>query len=113
MTEQAKKLGKETVHNADVPWFYENGKHGGFNKYHGLTKREYFAGLAMQGMCVNAGRNTLSFTKMSELAEKATECADALLEELAKTSEQKEQEALDKAFEESTKPNQEIDDLPF
>ena len=113
MTEQAKKLGTERI--TPIPLNYEtlNGHPKPSKHSAGLNKREYFAGLAMQGMCVNAGRNTLSFTKMSELAEKATECADALLEELAKTSEQKEQEALDKAFEESTKPNQEIDDLPF
>lgn len=46
----------------------------------GLTKREYFAGLAMQGLCVNDG-----FPTNEKLACAAVVIADALLEELSKT----------------------------
>ena len=46
---------------------------------YGLTKREYFAGLAMQGMFSQHGF-LLKDTK--ELVEIAVKCADSLLEEL-------------------------------
>lgn len=41
----------------------------------GLTKREYFAGLAMQGLCANG-------TDPEDLAKISVEYADALLKEL-------------------------------
>ncbi len=53
---------------------------GSFTQY-GLTKREYFAGLAMQGMFSQHGF-LLKNTK--ELTEIAVKCADALLETLSK-----------------------------
>jgi hypothetical protein len=58
---------------------------GSFTQY-GLTKREYFAGLAMQGMLVNGGMTqgggkTHSPDGISELA---VLHADALLEALSK-----------------------------
>ena len=45
----------------------------------GLTKREYLATKAMQGICVNAGRNSHSFNKPDEIAKTAVSIADALL----------------------------------
>lgn len=50
----------------------------------GLTKREYFAGLAMQGLMVNVGRNGFHMEEMRSVADKALDAADALLEELSK-----------------------------
>lgn len=48
----------------------------------GLTKREYFAALAMQGMC---GLPSGSYSYPGQLAIEAVETADALLAELAKS----------------------------
>ena len=48
----------------------------------GLTKREYFAAMAMQGMCANS-----SFTKCAtyeDMAEWSVKQADALIEALNK-----------------------------
>lgn len=44
----------------------------------GLSKREYFAGLALQGLCANEFRGTVS-----AFASRAVELADALLTELS------------------------------
>jgi len=44
-----------------------------------LTKREYFAGLAMQGYCANS---SLATEPDSLLAEYAIKTADALIDEL-------------------------------
>jgi hypothetical protein len=52
-------------------------KHGA-----GLTKREMFAMAAMQGLLVNAERNSLTFDTAQA---QAVKCADALLAELEKT----------------------------
>jgi hypothetical protein len=64
--------------NGDEPInFIELGRKG----LNGLTKREYFAGLAMQGLMacsvISASRK--------EIAEEAVKQADDLLEELEKT----------------------------
>ena len=48
----------------------------------GLTKREQFAMAAMQGLLVNAERNSLSFDTVHT---QAVKCADNLLEELERT----------------------------
>ena len=48
----------------------------------GLTKREYFAAMAMQGLCANS--ITGSHNKPSNLAIDAVMYADALLKELDK-----------------------------
>ena len=45
----------------------------------GLTKREYFAGLAMQGILANSSLNNL---KEETVAEISVLCADKLLEQL-------------------------------
>lgn len=50
------------------------------NQSVGLSKREYFAGLAMQGMMSNEYRGT-----MEQFAKRAAQAADALLAELSKT----------------------------
>jgi len=50
----------------------------------GLTKREHFAAMAMQGIVVNAGRNGYEFHQPNNLAEQCVQLADALLEELNK-----------------------------
>lgn len=47
----------------------------------GLTKREFFAGLAMQGLLANQYNANLTF---SECVEEAVSHADALLKELDK-----------------------------
>lgn len=47
----------------------------------GLTKREYFAAMAMQGLCTNP---RTEYTPMNEFAELAVKYADALLTELSK-----------------------------
>ena len=57
---------------------------------YGLTKREYFAGLAMQGMLANScdnqqgvkPYNQMTYAELTELSVKA---ADALLAELEKS----------------------------
>ncbi len=48
-------------------------------QHHGLTKREYFAAMAMQGLISGNG------THFSDIPEKSVEFADALLAELEKT----------------------------
>lgn len=72
----------------------ENGKNCAFpsqdsNKYyHGLTKREYFAAIAMQGLLAspNFKIDVQSSVSVSEqFAISATKYADALLAELDKT----------------------------
>ena len=57
-----------------------------FDKYQneniGLTKREYFAGLAMQGILANSSLNNL---KEETVAEISVLCADKLLKQLENT----------------------------
>lgn len=48
----------------------------------GLTKREHFAAMAMQGLCADP---TLVGATTGDLARGAVKAADALLEELEKT----------------------------
>lgn len=48
----------------------------------GLTKREEFVKAAMQGLCVNTGRN--GYNSAEAIAAYAVEIADAQLAELAK-----------------------------
>jgi hypothetical protein len=63
----------------------ENGKESAFPlvgyRGTGLTKREYFAGLAMQGMFSQHG---FLLKDTVELAEIAVKCADELLKQLDK-----------------------------
>ena len=50
--------------------------------YTGLTKREYFAAMAMKGIITN--KDGLDI-KIERIAESAVDMADALIEELNKT----------------------------
>jgi hypothetical protein len=49
--------------------------------YNGMTLRDYFANSAMQGICVNAGRNSFDFNRIEEISLKAYEIADAMLKQ--------------------------------
>lgn len=51
-------------------------------KYGGLTKREYFAGLAMQGLLANPEPRTHPEFSAKEVAEGAIAFADELLKQL-------------------------------
>jgi hypothetical protein len=44
-----------------------------------LTKREQFAAMAMQGICVNAGRNGHTFHDIHEITKTAFQIADSML----------------------------------
>lgn len=48
----------------------------------GLTKREYFAGLAMQGLLLNS---TYDFMESEQIAKASLKIANNLLEELERT----------------------------
>ena len=50
-------------------------------KIQGLTKREYFAGLAMQGLCADPNNHDL-FSSIEHAAQNAVAIADAILAEL-------------------------------
>jgi hypothetical protein len=72
----------------------ENGKQGAFacvdsqKQYlqEGLTKREYFAGLALQGICME--KYVQRDDDREIIAEWSVKMADALLAELEKTKEE-------------------------
>jgi len=51
----------------------------------GLTKREYFAGLAMQGVLSHNSKYSPTPNQAADIATYAVQIADALLEELNKT----------------------------
>ena len=79
MSEKSKQLKKEYIDSMLDP-------NGSFTQYR-LTKREYFAGIAMQGLLANVngamtegGSQTFSPDGISDLALKH---ADALLEKLS------------------------------
>lgn len=48
----------------------------------GLTKREYFAGLAMQGLCANYLRENVTGWNISTYAKEAVAIADELIKQL-------------------------------
>jgi hypothetical protein len=52
--------------------------------YRGLTKREYFAALAMQGVCANHANTENAKQDSKWIAETATIIADSLIKELNK-----------------------------
>jgi len=77
MTDKAKELGKEQVSSG----LYEDRKNQ-FYADGGLTKQEYFAGLAMQGFLAKHG---LALEPVSnDVIQSSVKYADNLLEELAK-----------------------------
>jgi hypothetical protein len=71
--------------NADMPAMpcdgWESKLEGG--EAIGLSKREYFAGLAMQGICANSQENSPA-GDWQTVARDAARAADALLAELEK-----------------------------
>ena len=70
------------MNNGDTPAFpFEGGANNGQQPYDGLTKREYFAGLALQGLL--AGKYT--FTGGDDPVTGAIEYADALLKALGES----------------------------
>ena len=84
MTQEARFLGTQFIQ------MHKNG----YDRDLGLTKREYFAGLAMQGLLANLERYKYIAEKVecgmpqeiasAKNAHKAVLLADALLEELSK-----------------------------
>lgn len=77
MMDDGKKNGAELA----FP-FVETREMQGESISFGLTKREYFAAMAMQGLCANTAYGD---TQAGFLAKWSVEQADALLAELAKT----------------------------
>ncbi len=88
-----------TINNADMPANPSDPVPTNVAPYYkdvesrGLTKREHFAGLAMQGLLSNSGgviqANNMSGTawcnsNAQSMAKLSIECADALLKELEK-----------------------------
>ncbi len=51
---------------------------GSFTQY-GITLLDHYAGLAMQGICVNAGRNKFDVDQADDIASYAYHIADAML----------------------------------
>lgn len=68
----------EIINNSAYPFSIEIEKGCTYN-YYGLTKRELFAAMAMQGFCADPEMGTIE--KSASLAVK---CADALINELNK-----------------------------
>lgn len=60
----------------DFGWIHPKG---------GLTKREYFSAMAMQGMCANNEYSGKHSNASKQIAHKSVEIADALIEQLNKT----------------------------
>jgi len=85
MTEKAKQLGNQPA--SSEMYFRQNGEASEYcpfevQTYSGLTKREYFAGLAMNGMSLSTYPDDNETSAVGKAAIKYT---DALLEELSKT----------------------------
>lgn len=85
MNEQGRKLGDQPANHVRGGW----GTDGAFRTenpaaYLGLTKRELFAAMAMQGMLSNPAICDMTSGEASQVALWANQCADALLAELAK-----------------------------
>lgn len=61
---------------------FEVGENNGYSPDGGMSIRAYFAAKAMQGLCVNQGRNEFTVNDVSELASASVAIADALIEAL-------------------------------
>ena len=61
--------------------YYESNDHAGqvILGDKGMNLRDYFANSAMQGICVNAGRNSHDFSNIEKIVESAYKIADAML----------------------------------
>ena len=83
MTDKAKELRNKPINPCSERVWKSAGIASSWETVNhiGLTKREYFAGLAMQGILCEKGLNIISVP----LAREAVNYADALLEELSKT----------------------------
>ena len=68
--------------NSDMPAMPSN--HFEDDELQGLTKREHFAGLAMQGIIANSKYEAPRANKLAGMAIDALAAADALLAELDK-----------------------------
>ena len=78
MTEKAIKLGNQPAF--PEMFFRQSGEaleYCTVHSYAGLTKRQYFAGLAMQGLLASP-------FVVNTVESESTRCGDALLEELSK-----------------------------
>lgn len=80
--------GNDPAYPSSKTWNDDNGNWG---IPYGLSKREYFAGLAMQGILSNPGRCTPDFDGAPEqysalMAKVALQFSDGLIEELEKTA---------------------------
>lgn len=75
--------GSEPAYPLKVPVMTKNNplEKIGDHYFYGLTKREYFAGLAMQGLCANGHYGNL---QNELLAEEALSISDALIAEMNK-----------------------------
>lgn len=71
--------GKEPAFASPGTYNPNNGNHNGDQQF-GLTKREYFAGLAMQGICASNGWKL----SLDGIVNASVEIADKLLKELEK-----------------------------
>lgn len=71
------------IYDRAFPVSFENSD-GSVTTTLGLTKREYFAGLALQGMLASQG-NGGEYYKHNEIVKEAVWYTDALIAELAKT----------------------------
>jgi hypothetical protein len=59
----------------------KNGEQAAFHENFGLTKREWFAGMAMQGMMASNG---IDFTSVDRISDMSYKLADEMLKEGAK-----------------------------
>ena len=75
------------MNNSDMPAMpFEGGSNNGLEPSIGLTKREHFAGLAMQGFCASNLYEAHDRPEgwLQDTIESSIEFADALLKELEK-----------------------------
>lgn len=73
---RAQLLGEELIDSMLDP-------NGSYTQY-GLTKRQYFAGIVIQGLLTRNNERNMSFDKASRIVEESVIIADMLLEELVK-----------------------------
>ena len=84
--EMAKEMAKE---KSDFMYPIRSTTQGSWEQELGMTKREYFAGQAMQGLstqCISGNHNSNAENRNEEKAIHAVALADALIKALNKTS---------------------------
>lgn len=77
-------LSTQPVYPSPMVSEFSEGGHVRHQSEPGMTLLQHYAGLAMEGICVNAGRNGLQFKSPEVIAEYAVDIARALLAELEK-----------------------------